>query len=50
MRLKRKYAIRLQGLALIGLGLLCHTTGSDGATVFMEICGVSMLIGKMNWR
>ena len=50
MRLKRKFAIRIQGLALIMLGALCHQTGADGAMIFMELCGASMLIGKTNWR
>lgn len=44
-RLKENIKIRLQGIALLMLGVLCHKVNADGAAVFMWILGVLMMIG-----
>lgn len=45
-RLKRKIRIKLQGLGLFLLGLMCHKAGADGAMVFICLCGIVLLFGK----
>jgi len=46
-RLRRDIAIRLQGLALIGIAILCHRTNADGAALFMGCLGCIMMITKI---
>jgi len=45
-RLKRKFRIKLQGLGLVLLGLMCYKAGADGAMVFIFLCGIILLFGK----
>ena len=47
-RLKENIKIRLQGIALLALGMLCHKVNTDGAAVFMWLLGVTMLFGKID--
>lgn len=50
-RLKNSVVIRLQGIALVGIGILCHIAESDGAAFFMWFMAGLMLfpnIGKIN--
>jgi len=47
-RLKDGVKIRLQGIALLTLGMLCHKVNADGAAVFMWLLGVTMLFGKID--
>lgn len=46
-RLRRDIAIRLQGIALIGIAILCHRTNADGAALFMGCLGCIMMITKI---
>ena len=49
--LKNSVVIRLQGIALVAIGILCHITRSDGAALFMWFMAGLMLfpnIGKIN--
>lgn len=49
--LKKNIAIRLQGIALVFLGLLCHKTDADCAALFAWFYGGLMLMpdfGKIN--
>ena len=45
-RLRRNIAIRLQGIALIGIAILCHWTNADGAAVIMLMVSIGLLFGK----
>ena len=45
-RLRRDIAIRLQGIALIGIAILCHRTNADGAAVIMLIISIGLTFGK----
>lgn len=45
-RLKENITIRLRGIALLMLGILCHKANADGATVLMWLIGAAMLSGK----
>lgn len=45
-RLREEIAIRLQGIALILLGIACHKVQADGAAVFVLFYGVLFAIGK----
>lgn len=47
-RLKDSVKIRLQGIALLALGMLCHKVNADGAAVFMWLLGATMLFGKID--
>lgn len=47
-RLKENIKIRLQGIALLMLGILCHKASADGAAVLMWLIGTVMLFGKIN--
>lgn len=47
-RLKDSVKIRLQGITLLVLGMLCHKVNADGAAVFMWLLGVTMLFGKID--
>lgn len=50
-KLKNSVVIRLQGIALVAIGMLCHIAESDGATLFMWFMAGLMLfpdIGKIN--
>lgn len=47
-RLRGNIAIRLQGIALIGIAILCHWTSADGAAVLMWLLGAVMLFGKID--
>lgn len=47
-RLKENVKIRLQGIALLILGILCHKASADGAAVLMWLIGAVMLFGKIN--
>lgn len=47
-RLKENIKIRLQGIALLMLGVLCHKTSADGAAVLMWLLGAVMLFGKID--
>lgn len=46
-RLRGNIAIRLQGIALIGIAILCHRTNADGAALFMGCLGCIMIIAKI---
>ena len=46
-RLKASILVRLQGLVLIGIALLCHWTNADGAALFMGCLGCIMMITKI---
>lgn len=46
-RLRGNIAIRLQGIALIGIAILCHWTNADGAALFMGCLGCIMIIAKI---
>lgn len=45
---KENIKIRLQGIALLMLGILCHKVSADGAAVFIWLLGVVMLFGKID--
>lgn len=47
-RLKDSVKIRLQGIALLMLGVVCHKASADGAAVLMWLIGVVMLFGKID--
>jgi hypothetical protein len=47
-RLKENIKMRLQGIALLALGMLCHKVNADGAAVFMWLLGAVMLFGKID--
>ena len=47
-RLKDSVKIRLQGIALLMLGILCHKASADGAAVLMWLLGAVMLFGKID--
>lgn len=47
-RLKENIKMRLQGIALLMLGVLCHEASADGAAVFMWLIGTVMLFGKID--
>ena len=47
-RLKESIKMRLQGIALLMLGILCHKTSADGAAVLMWLIGAIMLFGKID--
>ena len=47
-RLKDSVKIRLQGIALLMLGILCHKASADGAAVLMWLLGGVMLFGKID--
>lgn len=47
-RLRENIIIRMQGIALLMLGILCHKASADGAAVFMWLLGVVMLFGKID--
>ena len=46
-RLRGDIAIRLQGLALIGIAILCHWTNADGAALFMGCLGLLMIFTRI---
>ena len=46
MRLRKTAIIKMQGVALIILGLVCHKMQSDGAALFMWLLGVTMIISN----
>lgn len=46
--LKESITMRLQGIALLMLGILCHKASADGAAVLMWLIGVVMLFGKID--
>lgn len=43
-RLREGIAIRLQGIALVLLGLVCHKVGADGIAIFLWFYGGLMLM------
>ena len=45
-RLRGNIAIRLQGIALIGIAILCHWANADGAAVILFIISIGLLFGK----
>jgi hypothetical protein len=47
-KLKNSVIIRLQGIALVAIGILCHIAESDGAAVSMWLIGLVMLFGKID--
>lgn len=47
-RLKDSVKIRLQGIALLMLGVVCHKASADGAAVLMWLLGAVMLFGKID--
>ena len=47
-RLKENIKMRLQGIALLMLGILCHKASADGAAVLMWLLGAVMLFGKID--
>lgn len=47
-RLKENIKMRLQGIVLLMLGILCHKASADGAAVFMWLIGAVMLFGKID--
>lgn len=47
-RLKESITTRLQGIALLMLGILCHKASADGAAVLMWLIGAVMLFGKID--
>lgn len=47
-RLKESITMRLQGITLLMLGVLCHKASADGAAVLMFIIGAVMLFGKID--
>ena len=47
-RLKENIKIRIQGIALLALGVLCHKASASGAAVLMWLIGVVMLFGKID--
>lgn len=47
-RLKESIKMRLQGIALLMLGILCHQASADGAAVLMWLIGAVMLFGKID--
>lgn len=47
-RLKENIKMRLQGIALLMLGILCHKVSADGAAVFIWLLGAVMLFGKID--
>ena len=49
-RLKANVSVRLQGLGLIGIALLCHWTNADGAALFMGCLGAMMLMLRVYER
>ena len=44
-RLKENIKMRLQGIALLMLGVLCHKVNADGAAVLMWLIAAVMLFG-----
>ena len=46
-RLRKRIAVRLQGLALIGIAVLCHWTNADGAAFFTGCLGAMMILTKV---
>ena len=46
-RLRGNIAIRLQGIVLIGIAILCHRTNADGAALFIGCLGCIMIIAKI---
>lgn len=46
MKLRKAAIIKMQGVALIILGLVCHKMQSDGAALFMWLLGVTMLLAN----
>ena len=47
-RLKENIKMRLQGIALLPLGILCHKASADGAAVSMWLIGAVMLFGEID--
>ena len=47
-RLRGDIAIRLQGLMLIGIAILCHWANADEAALFMGCLGTLMLLLKVD--
>lgn len=47
-RLKENIKMRLQGVALLMLGILCHKVNADGAAVLMWLIAAVMLFGKID--
>lgn len=43
-RLKENIVLRLQGIALVLLGIACHSVNADGMALFMWFYGVLMLM------
>lgn len=46
-RLREEIVIRLQGIALILLGIACHKVQADGAAVFMWMYGALLYISAI---
>lgn len=47
-RLRGDIVIRLQGLMLICIAVLCHWTNADGAALFTGCLGTLMLLMKID--
>ena len=47
-RLKDSVKMRLQGIALLMLGVVCHKASADGAAALMWLLGAVMLFGKID--
>ena len=47
-RLRGDIVVRLQGLALIGIAVLCHWTNADGAALFMGCLGLLMMLMRVD--
>lgn len=47
-RLKENIKMRLQGIALLMLGVLCHKVNADGVAVLMWLIAAVMLFGKID--
>ena len=46
MKLRKEAIIKMQGVVLIILGLICHSIHSDGAALFMWLLGATMLVSN----
>jgi len=45
-RLKKEMEIRLQGIALALLGIMCRNNNIDGVAILFLACGIALTFGK----
>ena len=46
-KLRKEVIVKLEGIILILLGLMCYKLDADGAAFFAWCCGAVMLLGRI---